>query len=290
MTQALAQVAFQGSKRSREDDRQKHVNPEKRQRLQETEQWFRFLDLPGGLFYTPFSLARITSMAYLRMLIPSSELRNRVYEAAIAITAQKLPPTVTDRTRIVKPRFFFPFLGLTQTCSKIRTEFQGWWMEAHTVNLGDVNLYLATFLPNPSKYVKDKKRLGSFSNRPGKITIMVRHNDLDLSLLRLLKLRARIPGFKIVIKEVSNIPYARGLDQLVNNKNPDWLRMLRSRAITEVIGLPRVHIVTKERHAEEWMKVALFPSNRSEQRDKFKANLGLDKVEHWEFTFGVNYS
>ncbi|KAF2188589.1 hypothetical protein K469DRAFT_83538 [Zopfia rhizophila CBS 207.26] len=254
------------SKRARNDSDDNVELPLKRFRR---EGMFRFLDLPG-------------------------ELQNQIYEYAVEETGKDLLYKTTKDS--LRPKPPIPFLGLTQTCSKIRSEFRGWWMSVHTIPLYHAERYISSFLLPPAK--KDKKRAES---PKGKLAIQVKDQGMKMDMVRILRLKARIPDYEITFvrgdEEVSaeylfgDWGWAcpgkiRGLNQLIGNTNPKWLRWIRGSLVTQVrIDGQDLHIVVKERAAEKWMKQMVLPTIP----DDFVATIGLDGLEYFKVGFGVCY-
>jgi hypothetical protein len=254
---------------------------------------FRFLELPGGKFLV--LKKKIITDLFL-------ELRNRIYEFAAEVTRKEWPNLPTrssvrpkrrklpeSETHLKTERSIFPFLGLTQTCTDIRSEFRGWWMESHCIPLCELERYISVFLPILPK--KDRKRHESYFKTTGRVTIRVRNDELeDVDILRLLKLKARLPNYTVLFRHLANVDESVifGLLQFVCHANPKWLRWIRANVITQVrLCKSVVHIVVREQWAQDWMK----PCTKSNQASAaFRTAFGLDRIVHWDFVFSVSYA
>ncbi|KAF2662434.1 hypothetical protein K491DRAFT_178244 [Lophiostoma macrostomum CBS 122681] len=244
------------------------------------EQIFRFLDLPG-------------------------ELQNHIYELAAAETRRKwpilhnkLPDRSQRRTRSKPqsppPKRTFPFLGFSQTCRKIRSEFRPWWMNGHRLPLSELDDYISVFFRGQLK--KGRDRQDPYFNPAGMLRVWVRDSELkDIDIMRLVKLKVRLPNYTIIFDHGSDVPgpLIYGLNQLVNNTNAQWLRWLRGNIITQVrirqnnnSASHKFYVVVKEKWAKDWMKPALNQA----VADGFLDTIGLEDLVYWNVRFGVCYS
>ena len=202
---------------------------------------------------------------------------------------------VTQDASPVMPNPGLPYLALTQTSIKIRSEFRGWWMEAHLIPLCELDRYFSTFFPTLPRDSVDQQRLSSFFKDSGSLRIWVRANELKtIDILRLLKFKLRFPDYKIVLEHPPSVEadVIAGLSTLVNNKHPKWLQWLRGNIITQArlkpcrTGGHVFHFVVKVDWAENWMR----PCLTRRIPDGFLSTLGLDGIAHWTFDFTVCYS
>ncbi|KAF2796679.1 hypothetical protein K505DRAFT_415597 [Melanomma pulvis-pyrius CBS 109.77] len=236
------------------------------------------------------------------------ELQDLIYDAAIEITARSWPvipnralekrsrkstsfPSSSNSGDEPRPRPAFPFLGLTQTCTTIRVAFRGSWMENHRIPLCELERYLSVFHRHPP--VKDRHRFQAYVNTAGQLKVWLRENELHCrDILRLLKLKLRLPDYTIIFEHGIDVKpnEARDLTKLVNNKNPEWLRWLRGRIITQVRTscygyVPELTIVVRVGHAPDWMRTTFGPPAQEGFVEKF----GLDGLKHWNPQFAVFY-
>ncbi|KAF2714223.1 hypothetical protein K504DRAFT_462651 [Pleomassaria siparia CBS 279.74] len=242
-----------------------------------------------------------------------AELQNRIYELAIEITASSWPvirdskAEKRERKRASKsssssdsasespalPRL--PFLGLTQTCTKIRVEFRGWWMENHRIPLCTLDRYLSTFYPLPP--LKNRHRFQAYVKTAGQLKVWLRQSEFEnKDILRLLKLKVRLPNYTIIFQHGFDVKAseARGLSELINNKNPVWLRWIRSRIITQVrttTGRRRndLDIVVRAQHAPAWMHALVPYAEPRPETSRLAKELGIDQLSHWTPRFAVCY-
>jgi hypothetical protein len=274
-------------------------------------------------------------IAYLSQKLNSSaELQNQIYEYAAEITA-RFWPVIRNRDREkseeqrkrrrmskskskssssnsssynsdvenippLRPQPTFPFIGLTQVCSKIRVDFRGWWMEGHRIPLCELERYLSVFHPRSS--LKNRHRFKACVNTAGRLKVWLRKTEFhNRDILQLLKLKLKLPDYTILFEHGPDVKpeEARGLSDLVNNKTPEWLRWLRGRIVTQVRTTrgsvrnsagEQVHVlavVVRAEHAPNWMRPTVG-GPPPEARDLAKG-LGLDGMEHWEARFSVKY-
>ncbi|KAH7120763.1 hypothetical protein B0J11DRAFT_490320 [Dendryphion nanum] len=245
---------------------------------------FRFLDLPG-------------------------ELRNRIYEYAAEDTSRTWPLIRVQtpkakrilRSKPLSPSIVeeipFPYLGFTQSCTQIRSEFRCLWMQGHRTFLNTLGRYLSTFYPNPRKKdIASEPYLGS----TGKLRIIIRRSEIlatSHDLLRLVKLKAKLSGYNFVFDHGFDVKpgILAGLNHMLNNTHPKWLRWVRANAIAEIrldncsIQPARVRIVVNERYASDWMKPMLIIQN--ERLAHLLESLGLNGMGNKDLrlTFGVRY-
>jgi hypothetical protein len=119
-----------------------------------------------------------------------------------------------------------------------------------------------------------------------------------MDILRLLKLKAKLPNYKIKLTPPKGFPgqVEYGLNQLIHNDHPQWQRWIRGNRVSQVrlrtdrysthtVGNHTIYIVVNEKWAEDWMK----PGLRTQMPNDFLATVGLDRIVHWYFSFSVNY-
>jgi hypothetical protein len=261
---------------------------------------FRFMDLPGGEYHE-------TSRQYVLTFL---ELRNRIYEYAAEYAHRCFPPifpkqkkkrkgtpywplaaldkTIKDDLKVI------PFLGLTQSCALIRTEFRPMWLSTNRVPFCALTNYLKVFYPPTPTDPEARKRFKSFQGQPaGNLRIWVRKTELeDTDILRLLKHRQRFPGLNLQFTAQDTIPNGKlsPLSLLIDNDNPKWTKWIKGSIITQVrlMWSASVRIVIKERYAPDWMKVTLYPNRRIDE--KFVESFGLaDLAKAWSISWGVGY-
>lgn len=235
-------------------------------------------------------------------LIGSLELRNNIYQYAYEDTYSSFP-TISFRTEqdsrrrrpsnSKKDLRIIPYLGLVQSCVQIRAEFRAWWLSALKIPLCALNRYLSVFLPRPLK--KNKTLFEAYGNASGTLRIFLRRDELECrDILRLIKYKVQCPNYTIAFKSMFGVSsdQVQGLDQLVNNRHPVWLRWVRANVISQVrIQLnettyePRtVTLVLKERFAPAWMKQAF-----RQIPEEYPASIGLDEIKGWKLLFRVAY-
>ncbi|KAF2113412.1 hypothetical protein BDV96DRAFT_579016 [Lophiotrema nucula] len=248
---------------------------------------------------------RAPNTTFFRFLDLPAELQNRIYEIAAGDAARtwplRLEPTLplkpTRRTRgsaktsTRRPPLTYPYLGLTQTCAKIRSDFRGWWMEGHRIRLGEIERYMSVFWRHPPR--KDRHRFEAYFNRAGNLRIQVLEADLaKANLLSLVKLKIKLPNYNITFEPSPLTPAEQieGLNQFINNKHPQWRKWIRANAITSVRPVtggntPRIYLVFSLKYAQDWMRPTLY----HRVPEGFLESAGLDTMTYWSFGFGVKY-
>jgi hypothetical protein len=178
----------------------------------------------------------------------------------------------------------------------IRSEFRGWWMGAIRIPLCAIDRYLTDFFPSRPSDPLALKRFPSYFNPSGSLRIFIRKEELvNRDICRLIKHKKRFPNFTIRFEYLTDVTSskAKGLEELVNNQHPAWLRWVRINAISQIRTWPlnynaRVTIVLKDKHAALWMR-PMMEAARSIP-DDFLASMGLDAISDWKMDFGVDYT
>ncbi|OAL48044.1 hypothetical protein IQ07DRAFT_656487 [Pyrenochaeta sp. DS3sAY3a] len=163
---------------------------------------------------TPYSNKPITEPPKkLSLLSLSPELRNCIYSHA---AHEPLFFTYPQNGKATHKRQFekdplnprkklttIPFLGLTQTCILLRTEFRPLWLATHRVAFSCIPGYMRAFYPDDITSVMPSHiltRLESFHDTRCILQLWFRIDDLnDGSIMPLLKFRVRYPETKIMI-------------------------------------------------------------------------------------------
>ncbi|KAF1834066.1 hypothetical protein BDW02DRAFT_569464 [Decorospora gaudefroyi] len=255
------------------------------------DQVFRFTDLPG-------------------------ELRNRIYEVAAEWSYRWFPPTFLkpkktrrgkstscdeDRTSGREP---LPHLGLTQTCTLIRTEFRPLWLSTNRFPLYVLDGYFKAFFPAPLRASQTaaevRTRIATYYNPAGNLRLWINKVSLaDIDVLQLLKFSNRFPAYKFTVKAglpVITPKTVASITALVENKNSTWIKHIKQHIITQVrikINDPndddRLHVVIKESHAPKWAKSYLGLGHTRRRAKYWGASVGLGDAG-WYLTVGVDYS
>jgi hypothetical protein len=278
------------------------------------DQVFRFMDLPGGelprsiLSYSP---CHIFPCPYLNLQPTSPELRNRIYEYAADYShshfphtyakpakrrSKRLPltPDQEDRRPPLQP---LPYIGLSQSCTQIRTEFRPLWLSTHRFPLSVVPSYIQVFFPTPLQPSRTtdvvRKRIAGYADPVGSLRIWVTKESLiDIDIRQLLRHLIRFPVFTFTLAPLNVDPgIVAQIELLLNNKSKKWTNMLSRNAITQVRlrkESPRynkpLHVVVKELYAEDWMrKVGM------RYHGAWLAGVGMSGIG-WSVSFGVDYS
>ena len=198
-----------------------------------------------------------------------------------------------------------PYLGLTQVCSLIRTEFRPLWLSTHRLPLFGLEGYFKVFFPvlrGSLRLSKDiQKRIKSYSSDAGTLRIWIRMNCLRRAdILSLLKFRLRFPAYTITFDPGHpgiQSQTLSSLNALMNNANATWVKHLQQNRITQVrlvfdyypyqtFNLV-MRIVVKEMYAPSWMTGSY--ARRPLDIEEYKRQLGLDNPV-WHVSFGVSYS
>lgn len=234
-------------------------------------------------------------------------MQNRIYELATAESRRLWPvlrnnlrdksqprrtrsnPTSTPPPGLRKP--VFPFLGLTQTCRKIRSEFRPWWMTVHRIPFCELAKYISVFLRSPPK--KDRDRCKTYFNPAGTLRVHVRLSELEnMDIISLIRLKERLPDYKIIFEHGRDVPdvLAFGLNQIVHHRDPVWRQWIRGKRITQLrcrstSNTHKFHIVVREEWSEPWMKRAINPR----MPDNYLRKFDLEDIVYWSFGFAVCY-
>ncbi|KAF2264032.1 hypothetical protein CC78DRAFT_533482 [Lojkania enalia] len=264
---ASESICKSGSKRRASDEHEKQTVTKRLRK----EQIFRFLDLP-------------------------QEIQNWIYEIAVEDTTRTWPlkpispifnrkPTAARNNDKGPPRVY-PYLGLTQTCTKIRSEFRGWWMEGHRVLLTELDKYLSVFYRHPPR--KDRYRHEAYMNTDGKLRVILVSGVRYLNILRLIKFSIKFPKYVITFEAtpVFSQEVIRGWQALLDNRNLQWVKWVRGNALSDVRLMDsRLVLVFHAKHARPWM----HPTLSRRIPDGFLQEAGLDKIPYWNFDTAVNY-
>ncbi|KAF2824257.1 hypothetical protein CC86DRAFT_354162 [Ophiobolus disseminans] len=264
---------------------------------QTQDQVFRFMDLPG-------------------------ELRNRVYEYATEYTIRCFPPIFPKEKPTLRrsrssgspplannsskdsPRPI-PYIGLTQSCSLLRSEFRPDWLCAHKIPLCAIDGYLKVFFPRPDPRASPeaRKRFQTQFHPSGSLRVWVRKSEMsNVDITKVMKHVSRFPNYSFFFASYVDIrpSLLAAVEALVKNKNPTWTKWIKNNTISQIrlmIGgpagntLPYIRVVIKERHAPQWMR-ALPPTGVPPVNTApFAEKLGLSEVQKvWSIVFGVDYS
>ncbi|KAI4930265.1 hypothetical protein J4E85_004891 [Alternaria conjuncta] len=255
------------------------------------DQVFRFMDLPG-------------------------ELRNRIYGMAIEWSFRCFPMThekpkksrrgkaIEGKAPAITQAKPLPYIGLTQVCSLIRTEFRPLWLSTHLFPLFALEGYFKAFFPvlrGGSRLSEDiRKRIKSYSKTTGTLRLWIRMDCLKhVDVLPLLKFRHRFPDYIITPKAAPSNVEKLTMDSftaLMNTDNATWVSYIKQHRVTQVklqisryevrsSNLP-MRIVLKEKYALDWMGSGFV--RLPHVVEEYKGFLGLDPS--WGVTFAVDYS
>ncbi|KAI4943976.1 hypothetical protein J4E91_009124 [Alternaria rosae] len=255
------------------------------------DQVFRFLDLPG-------------------------ELRNRIYGMAIEWSSRCFPMThekpkksrrgkaVEERAAPITQAKPLPYIGLTQVCSLIRTEFRPLWLSTHRFPLFALDGYFKAFFPvlrGGSRLNEEvRKRIESYFKTTGTLRLWVRMDCLKhVDVLPLLKFRHRFPDYTIMPESAQSNVDTLIMDSftaLMNTNHATWVRYIKQHRVTQIklqisryevrpSNLP-MRIVLKEKYALDWMGSGFV--RLPHVVEEYKGSLGLDPS--WGVTFAVDYS
>lgn len=198
-----------------------------------------------------------------------------------------------------------PYIGLTQVCSLLRSEFRPAWLSTNKIPFCALDSYLKAFLPrrNPRASPEAKKRFESQFDPSGSLRIWVRKDEIrDVAVTRLVKHAKRYPNYTITFQAMPDIAATllTAMEALVSNKNALWVKYVKNNTISQVrfkyrgvgSGLQPIRVVVKEDYAPPWMKVALDINSRVEaERAEYVGQLGLSEVNKAAaISFGVDYS
>ena len=144
--------------------------------------------------------------------------------------------------------------------------------------------------------MKDRYRFQAYVNTAGQLKVWLRHDEFhNRDILRLLKLKLRLPKYTILFEHGADVTAeeAKGLSQLVNNTNPEWVRWLRARIVTQVRTtsggfVPELAVVVRSEYAADWMKFTVGGPPR--MTDTLSQKLGLYELAHWKPSYSVCYN
>jgi hypothetical protein len=198
-----------------------------------------------------------------------------------------------------------PYIGLTQVCSIVRTEFRPLWLSTHRFPLFALGGYFKAFFPVLRGSLRlneeTRKRIKSSYDAAGTLRLWIRRDCMrGVDLLPLLKFRHRFPAYTITLvpahQDVTMLAI-NSTTALINNTNATWVKYIRQHQMTQVRlevdqhpVLPRdfmTRIVIKERYAPGWMGSSL--KRKPGDVDGYKKHLGLDNLD-WNVVFAVDYS
>lgn len=179
------------------------------------------------------------------LLSLSPELRNCIYSHATHAPLFFTYPQKKHATQQIQPQndplkpwkklTTIPFLGLTQTCTLLRTEFRPLWLATHRVTFSCIDDYMEAFYPDnvPLTVSSDiLKRMKSYYDTRGTLQLWFRKDDLmGVSIMSLLKHRVRCPRAMIMIDNgdtEENFHQIRKLTRVLNNTSGEgmgsWIR------------------------------------------------------------------
>jgi hypothetical protein len=168
-------------------------------------------------------------------------------------------------------------------------------MDTHRIPLCNVNKYLRTFFPPRPK--SDKAYYAS----KGKLRVFLHLSQLhNRDLLPLIKHVHRFPRRAVETVHFNGqiSEQAQGLGQLLEHRNPTWIRWISGNVISQVrldqsdVQHNSIILVVKEKHATAWMKSMASPSPSGIHANDylvFLASVGLNTIVGWEFHFRVDY-
>jgi hypothetical protein len=264
------------------------------------DQVFRFMDLPGGKRSNPS-----TPRTHLMF----AELRNKVYGYAAEYARRCFPPIYREKKPKVGrgrsssasidisdpqvPPRLLPYIGLTQACSLLRTEFRPTWLSTNKIPLCALEGYLKAFLPrpNPKASFEVQKRFKSQFDPSGSLRIWIRKDEIaNADITRLVKLANKYSTYTITFHSMPNMSAAllTAMEALVNNKNALWVKYVKNNTISQV-RFGTIRIVVKEEYAPSWMKA--MGRAQVDKQEEYLGRLDLSEVHKvMEISFGVDYS
>jgi hypothetical protein len=165
-----------------------------------------------------------------------------------------------------------PFLGLTQICRQIRSEYRPWYISRPKVCVGDIQLCIHAFNQHPNtdwKNAFDAYVLRSITVVTSSCGIM----DL-LPLLRLQVLHPSI-GINVESAEPRYTNSIEPLQQILNNESKLWLRWIKTGAMEQArlkvfrhsrqprqplgyVAHIRLHVVLRRQDAFEFWELRQF--------------------------------
>jgi hypothetical protein len=181
------------------------------------------------------------------------------------------------------------FLGLTQSCRQVRSEFRMWWLSTTTVLLCDVQPYFRAFIETPRTPMKEAFK--TFQAAGGSLRI---RGSLcsEVDLVPMLKLKAIHPEIHISF-EWEKGPLERcskPFDSILTNRNSTWLRWITSGTLkvarVTLRSGPRLYIrlVLRKQHLDTWLGPHQGSSHRISHGDLVKVGLPTDQ---WNIVLGI---
>ncbi|KAI4623195.1 hypothetical protein J4E83_004587 [Alternaria metachromatica] len=215
-----------------------------------------------------------------------------------------LPGAIEEKAPAITQAKPLPYIGLTQVCSLIRTEFRPLWLSTHQFPLFALDGYFKAFFPvlrGGSRLSEDvRKRIKGYSKTTGTLRLWIRMDCLKrVDVLPLLKFRHRFPEYIITPKAAQPNVEKLTMDSftaLMNTDNATWVSYIKQHRVTQVklqisryevrsSNLP-MRIVLKEKYALDWMGSGFV--RLPHVVEEYKEFLGLDPS--WGVTFAVDYS
>ncbi|CAI6337575.1 unnamed protein product [Periconia digitata] len=170
-------------------------------------------------------------------------------------------------------------MGLSQTCTQIRSEFHAQCLSRVPVTICYLDHFLLTFFPKA----------------PGLNTLRLLlvdcgHDSSSIyNLTRVIELKNRLPNTKFEVRagypRVLFDVLASSVQLFLNNRHPSWLELLRSDAISSVrihtYVRPEIKVMFKNNKAPLWIK-----SSPNSIPHAYFTSLGLNEIGAY-IQFGV---
>jgi hypothetical protein len=160
-----------------------------------------------------------------------------------------------------------PFLGLTQTCRQIRSEYRPWYISRPKVCVGDIQLYIHAFIQHSKTDWKN-----AFDAYALRSITAVTSSCGKMDLLPLLRLQVLHPSIVINVEYPNSI---EPVQQILNNESELWLSWIKTGAMEQAqlkifrhfrqprqplgsIAHIRLHVVLRRQDAFEFWELRLF--------------------------------
>jgi hypothetical protein len=161
-----------------------------------------------------------------------------------------------------------PYMALTHTCCKIRSDFRPMWLSTHQIPFEVMPSYLRAFFPrySPRKRRSARQKSSFAVAKTGRLRVWARVGKINFrNFMRLLRHRVQYLKHTITCHTITSTHSSalQWLEQIINNTNPVLMQWIKANKIQKVeIGgnsygswsaSKTLHISMKPSYEESWM-------------------------------------